>query len=455
MEKNPDHDVELIKFGRNFLGILNDIKRRPEDAARELGVSLDEIQLIIDGKKKISQELIERAIKVWPINARDFFIIHDDCPLGVKIMTSKESEKSSRIMNRAGKPYYDYRDTAMSTNAPFRPEWIMELCSVENNDPNNIDVQWNNGHFMHQFTYFIGEVNFYYKIPNGERKVAVMNTGDSMYITPFVAHTFTTRKNSKQNGLILALTYGSKLTGDVQQELSSLSAELGSNFALDFSSKEHAISSLLNYHRVSSSISFDELSSRTNIPSEKLSNFEEGLQIPSNEEFSKLAIGLNINVRDLLPNDIIDDKVIVKHHDEGKKWYYPSTTKAYQFLELASTRALPFSKAYEVIVNNNEDDTLDLSIGLHQYVYNLGETNIHINWIIENKQHQEIIYPGDSLYVKPFLKHNFRGEGKILILRIGGKIVGDSQRELSFIGKESAKRAISETMQWFDPKGKN
>ena len=76
MEKNPDHDVELIKFGRNFLGILNDIKRRPEDAARELGVSLDEIQLIIDGEKKISQELIERAIKVWPINARDFFIIH-------------------------------------------------------------------------------------------------------------------------------------------------------------------------------------------------------------------------------------------------------------------------------------------------------------------------------------------------------------------------------------------
>ena len=57
--------------------------------------------------------------------------------------------------------------------------------------------------------------------------------------------------------------------------------------------------------------------------------------------------------------------------------------------------------------------------------------------------------------MKPFIKHNFRGNGKLLILRIGGKIAGDSQRELSVVGKKNAHRAISETMQWFDPKGKN
>jgi len=42
----------------------------------------------------------------------------------------------------------------------------------------------------------------------------------------------------------------------------------------------------------------------------------------------------------------------------------------------------------------------------------------------------------------------------LLVLRIGGKIAGDSQRELSFVGKKNTKRAISETMQWFNPKGK-
>ena len=71
------------------------------------------------------------------------------------------------------------------------------------------------------------------------------------------------------------------------------------------------------------------------------------------------------------------------------------------------------------------------------------------------KQFCEIIKPGDSLYIKPFIPHNFRGEGKLLILRVGGKIAGESQRELSVLGKKDAERAISETLQWFDAKGKN
>ena len=107
-----------LKSGKNFLGILNDIKRRPEDAANELGVKLSDIESIIQGKTLISQELVERASKIWPVNSRDFFVIRDDCPSGIKIMRAEESKKSSRIMDRSGKPYYEYRDTAMSTVAP-------------------------------------------------------------------------------------------------------------------------------------------------------------------------------------------------------------------------------------------------------------------------------------------------------------------------------------------------
>ena len=72
-----------------------------------------------------------------------------------------------------------------------------------------------------------------------------------------------------------------------------------------------------------------------------------------------------------------------------------------------------------------------------------------------DKKYNNVINSDDSLYLKPFIKHNFRGNGKLLILRIGGKIAGDSQRELSVVGKKNAERAISETMQWFDTKGKN
>ena len=34
-------NAALIKSGKNFLGLLNDIKRRPEDAAKELEIPLD------------------------------------------------------------------------------------------------------------------------------------------------------------------------------------------------------------------------------------------------------------------------------------------------------------------------------------------------------------------------------------------------------------------------------
>ena len=105
---------------------------------------------------------------------------------------------------------------------------------------------------------------------------------------------------------------------------------------------------------------------------------------------------------------------------------------------------------------NLEDSVLDISVGLHQYIYNIGDKSVKINWTFNGNDYQETLNPDDSAYIKPFIKHNFHGEGgKLLVLGIGGKIIGDSQRELSFIGKENAKRAISETIQWFNPEGKN
>ena len=115
---------ENKRIGSNFLGILNDIKRRPSDAAKELEISNEEIQNIINGQIRLSSEIISKATKIWPVNARDFYVMHDDCPNGLKIMRCEDSVKSSRIMHRAGKPYYEYRDTAISSVGPFRPEWI-------------------------------------------------------------------------------------------------------------------------------------------------------------------------------------------------------------------------------------------------------------------------------------------------------------------------------------------
>ena len=452
-KQEKSQSKELIKSGQNFLGILNDLKRRPEDAATELGISLEEITQIIDGEKILSQEIIEKAVKIWPLNVSDFYIIYDDTPTGVKLMSAEESKMSSRIMNRAGKPYYEYRDTVMSSVAPFRPEWIMELCQVDDNNSENTDAKWNNGHFMHQFTYFIGDVNFYYLDENDKKQVSIMKTGDSMYISPFVPHTFTSR-NKQSNGLILALTYGNKLTGDVKQELSGLSTEAGSQFSLDFSTKEKASAALLKFHREILSLPINEVSIRTKIPTDTIIDLENAKRLPTQDEIILLARSYNVNSRELMADDKIE-KVVVKPYNECKKWYYPENSKIYEFVELTSTPSLPFSKAFEINVQNSDSLDYDFKVGLHQFIYNVGENELLLNWEFTGKKYTKLIQPGDSIYIKPFIKHNFRGNGKLVVLRIGGRIPGDSQRELSLVGRRNTKRAINETMQWFDPHGKN
>ena len=124
-------------------------------------------------------------------------------------------------------------------------------------------------------------------------------------------------------------------------------------------------------------------------------------------------------------------------------------------MELCHSKNLPFSKAFEFSILKNNDDEFDLQVGLHQYIYNVGNENIHLNWRIKNSVQHDNLKPGDSAYLKPNILHNFRGEGKLMVLRIAGRVAGDAQRELSCLEQKDAKRAISETSMWFDPQGKH
>ncbi|MDA1196489.1 MAG: helix-turn-helix domain-containing protein [Nanoarchaeota archaeon] len=445
--------AELKRMGENFRCILNDLKRRPQDAAKDLEVQEQDIMDIIEGKTALSHDIVEKATKVWPVNARDFFLLNDDCPTGLKIMRKEESEKSARIMDRGGAPYYEYRDTVASSLALFRPEWIQEECFVEDNDPENPKVQWNNGHFMHQFTYFRGHVNFYYRDQEGNKQVFVTETGDSMYITPFVPHTFTTRNNPEnKKGLILALTYGNKVVGEAQQELSALGKELSSQFALNFTSKEKACGDLITFYKDGASISSEELAKRADIPKERLASYEEGATLPEISQVAKIASALSINTKELLPFDEIEKKVITQKHSEGKKWMFAD---AYEMISMAQTKSLPNSKAIECTIIKEGDRELDIKNGLHQYIYNVGKTPVKVFWEKEGQQYEETINQDDSCYIEPFVPHCFRGKGKIIILRIGGRIAGGPQIELSLIGKGNSKRAIGETLQWFNPNGKS
>ena len=168
-----------------------------------------------------------------------------------------------------------------------------------------------------------------------------------------------------------------------------------------------------------------------------------------------MAQAFNVNSRELITDDSIEEKVVVQPYKECKRWYYPDNSKIYEFVELASTRSLPFSKTFEVNIQNPNRADYDFKIGLHQFIYNVGKNELFLNWEFNGEKYEKLIKPGDSIYVKPFVKHSFSGNGKLVVLRVGGRIPGDSQRELSIIGKRNVERAINETMQWFDPKGRN
>src|SRR5690349_5396280 len=112
------------RAARLLRAAANDLKRDDASAETDLGLAPGEFARITSDERPFDWELIRRAAKVWPLNERDLLPVHDDCPRGVRIHRLADSVASSRIINRGGSPYYEYRDTAMSTVASYRPEWI-------------------------------------------------------------------------------------------------------------------------------------------------------------------------------------------------------------------------------------------------------------------------------------------------------------------------------------------
>lgn len=447
------------RMASNFRSLINDLKRRPEDAAIDLGITLEQVEEILSGTAEVTREIVDKALQVWPVSPRDFFLIRDDCPNGVKIMRAEMSQGSSRVMSRAGKDYYDYRDTAMSSVAAFRPEWIRELCVVEDNDADNPAVQWNNGHFLHQFTYFIGPVNFYYRDEGGNKQVAVMNTGDSMYIAPFVPHSFTTRKNETgELGLILALTYANKLGGEAQQELSLFGQDQAANLVLDFGSEARASGALVRFHREALSMPIHILAELLGQPVGVIEALENGSESPSFELLQQVARELMVPVRELLSVGAGEESVQIRTREESRQWVLTDTAnqKVYGVMELCGSRTLPFSKALEFTIHEPSRHTSTwLRTGLHQYVYNLGDNPVTVRWHFGSDTSEDEIEPGASFYMKPGIKHAYASAGcQLLALRIGGRVGGDVLQELAQIGPENLGRVMNESMQWFDPKGR-
>ena len=446
-----------IKIGKRILSEANDLKRTVGALAKDICIDKKFMEQIISGQCELmdSYEVIKKMGSVYPIDISDLYLLEDDCNHAVKIMRAAESANTSRIFNRINKhkiktPYYEYQDTAMSKLGPYKPEWIKELRVVDNNDPYNPDVIFNNGHFMHQTTFFVGPVNFYWEV-NGEKFCREMNTGDSNYITPYWPHSFTNR-DSEQEAYILAITFG----GDVrraQKELYALGHK-SKNYILEYRNRNRAINQLIKQHMINESLTIDHLihlAEHKSIAIDLKRVMKMKGEIPT-EDLRKIAVLLNIELDDLLiPIYKPEDEVVVKHSNTDNKYYYPEVNNIlYRIEPLARTTKMPLLKGFSIEVITDQPVN-NLITSLHSYVYNYGNSTVLLSWENEGCSYQETINSHDSFYMQPFVKHGFScssGDGNIYVARVSGCVNLATQRELSYMS--DVKRVFNETKCWFD-----
>lgn len=447
-----DHPGMRARVAALLRSTANDLKRDDEAADADLGLPRGSFADYTSGAQTVNWDLIERAVRAWPLNERDLLATHDDCPDGVLVHRVADSVASSRVIDRGGRPYYEYRDTAMSRVASFRPEWIRMLV-VADGGAEDQKVCWNNGHLLYQFTYFVGPVNYYYEW-EGVRRCARLSTGDSVWGVPFGRHSFTSR-DERQPSYILALTYGGGLVGDAQRELAVLGERTARELAIGQDPSE-AQAALLRAQLDARAMTGAELARRSGIGDARLGELRAGSGAATATELAALSAALGVSVRDLLvPRTNVADGVVIRRASAAASWGYPDgATLAYLVTELAGDPAHPHTTGIELrVLRRDVVEESFLSTHQHQYLYVLGTAPVLMTSTSMAGERDEVLQPGDSAYVKPGVRCAFaahaEGEPRILLLRIEGSVTADIRFRLGAMAANGIRRYVSESQIWY------
>ncbi len=459
--KTREQSGFLKRLGARILSEANDLKRTPEAMADDLDMDVGLVNAVLAGEadEKDARELLFRMVECYPVSLAGLWVDHDDTDEGVLVMKAAGSEATSRVFDRAdsggqSSPYYEYRDTAMSRLAPFRPEWIRELRVVGDSDPANKDVTFNKGHLAHQQTFFIGPVNFYWEI-DGERFCAEMETGDSNYITPFVPHSFTSR-DADETALIIAVTY----TGRVHQSLGDFS-RIGAQAADDAAGsleQGKGFSSRLKRHLMAESLSPKQLAEKltgAGIAADRARALSGNGEIPDGQELEILAGVLNVRPVDLTVSPLSpQDRVIVRRLADAPVRQVPDGNEPkYRLRELARTSHQPYLKGFELTVlspgpaDAGQEGTFRHS--LHEYIYNYGSEPVSVVW---GDGREQTLESGDSAFIQPFVPHGFQatgGEAHLVMIRVPGNFTDAVFDEYAAFPASGRSRVAGETEVWF------
>lgn len=449
------------RLGARVFSEANDLKRTPEALATDLHWDLNDIVKIIhgDADPQMGRKLLFEMAARYPISLRDIWVEPDDTNDGVIVVTGETSALTARIFDRANHngaltPYYEYRDTAMSRLAPYRPEWIRELRYVTNSDPYNSDVAFNNGHILHQLTFFVGHVNFYWKV--GEKKHSrVMNTGDSALITPFVPHSFTTRSlDPKKQGLIIAVTYRGNVNR-ASEDLSRLTIEDMNRLSGNLRNSVSAFTARVERALHSESLSVEDLEGRLTGLGMSESQAKELVQlshVPNEDGIRALSRALNVNVSDLwvYPMESADEVTITRFSKTSSRSFPSKTLALCQISELARSKLQPNQRSFDIELTGVKKTNLMTGFKhhLHEYLFNYGDLPIELLWGSGNKTQ---LPPAGSAYISPLTEHWLQGpkNARVLMVRVAGNLTNEMFNEFSSFAEVGKERAVMETKRWF------
>lgn len=454
-------DTYLRLLGSRILNEATDLKRTPAALASDLGLEEARVLEVLSGRADREDVLgvVRRMGEVYPIDASDLLVLEDDCTDAAKIVRSADSERSRRVFERPDRhgnktPYYEYRDTAMSRLSPYRPEWIRELRLVTDADPLNPDVIFNRGHFMHQYTLFVGPVNFYWEI-GGKKFGREMETGDSFYITPYLPHTFTTRDASRP-AYILAVTFG----GDVrraQKEICALGSR-GRDYYHNYRDRSALLLARVEQVMRDGLMTPESVATAAKVRAPSL-DIRKALTDPAAlklDELALLAACFEVELADLLvPTFIPEEEVAIQSHKEAPRHPWPDSRDPWcEVAPMVRARRMGSMRGAVLRVKGGDLPREGwLSSSLHTWIYNFGDHPVAFGWRGQ-EEHRDVLAPGDSAYLQPFVPHAFArvsggGDGHLCQIRISGAVTPETQRELSAFPAGSMERIHAETKTWF------
>jgi methylphosphonate synthase len=430
-----------------FRALLNELKRDEHEANRDLRLAPGTVQLALMGDARAISEAIAAAQLLWPVSPFHFGVINDDTDDGLRLVPAEGSERTSRVLSRANTAYYEYRDTAMSSLSPIRPEWIRMLVVDPDCDPGARCVRWNKGHALHQLTYFLGPVNFYFEA-EGRRQAVRMNAGDSAFIPSWIPHSFAAREDTA-TAAIIAVTFRSRLSAEAVQDLGVGHAGMcGSDLV------RGGPITLLRRRLAEASFTPDAVASAAGLPGTRIAAIMSGQAHAEAHELAAIAAVLDVPVSDITPA-AIGPGVLIERAVDRPTHAVPSCPGALVVSPVQTPREIRPARALALTISAADPTVEDHRFGLHQFGYVLPGADVLMTW--GECCRQVRLRPGDSFYLRPWITHRFaRAEeianisARILSFRAPAAFGADALAELDWLGEGAFAQYRAEQSRWYD-----